>query len=66
MAIIKCKECGKDISDKAKICVHCGAPLKKGDFHKELSAAKRVAIAIILVLVLIMLGCIIYTIYITK
>ena len=27
MAMIKCKECGKDISDKAKACVNCGAPI---------------------------------------
>ena len=26
MALIKCSECGKEISDKAKICVHCGCP----------------------------------------
>lgn len=25
MAIIQCKECGKDISDQAKACPHCGA-----------------------------------------
>lgn len=24
MALIKCNECGKEISDKAKICPHCG------------------------------------------
>lgn len=24
MALIKCKECGKEISNKAKNCVHCG------------------------------------------
>ena len=28
MALIKCPECGKEVSDKAKICVHCGYPLK--------------------------------------
>jgi predicted RNA-binding Zn-ribbon protein involved in translation (DUF1610 family) len=27
MAIIKCPECGKDISDKAPICPQCGNPL---------------------------------------
>lgn len=27
MAIIKCKICGEDVSDKAKICPHCGAIL---------------------------------------
>lgn len=26
MAIINCKECGADISDKAKACPKCGAP----------------------------------------
>ena len=25
MALIKCSECGKEISDKAKVCPHCGA-----------------------------------------
>lgn len=27
MALIKCPECGKEISDKAKQCIHCGYPL---------------------------------------
>jgi hypothetical protein len=27
MAMIKCSECGKDISDKAPACVGCGAPV---------------------------------------
>ncbi|MEI6177143.1 MAG: zinc-ribbon domain-containing protein, partial [Verrucomicrobiota bacterium] len=29
MALIKCKECGKEISTSAKACPSCGAPLKK-------------------------------------
>lgn len=29
MALKKCKECGKEVSTKAKICPHCGAELKK-------------------------------------
>ena len=29
MALIKCPECGKDVSDKAKACIHCGYPLQK-------------------------------------
>ena len=24
MALIKCSECGKEISDKATECIHCG------------------------------------------
>ena len=27
MAIINCPECGKNISDRSKTCVHCGYPL---------------------------------------
>lgn len=26
MALIKCVECGKEISDTTDICIHCGAP----------------------------------------
>ena len=27
MALIKCPECGKEISDKSPACIHCGYPL---------------------------------------
>ena len=27
MALIKCKECGKEVSDKAASCPNCGAPI---------------------------------------
>lgn len=35
--LIRCKECGKEISDKAQTCIHCGAPLKsdKQTVHVE-------------------------------
>lgn len=26
MALIKCRECGSNISDKSKACPHCGCP----------------------------------------
>ena len=29
MALIKCPECNKEVSDKAEICVHCGYPISK-------------------------------------
>lgn len=29
MAIIKCPECGKDISDKAAVCIYCGYPINE-------------------------------------
>ncbi len=28
MALIKCPECGQQVSNKADACIHCGAPLK--------------------------------------
>jgi len=28
MALIKCPECGKEISDKARACIHCGFPIE--------------------------------------
>lgn len=34
MALIKCKECGKEISDKATACPHCGCPVQTADGAK--------------------------------
>lgn len=31
--LIRCPECGKEVSDKAPACIHCGFPLN--DIHKE-------------------------------
>ncbi len=38
MAIIKCPECGKEISDKAKECINCGCPIGQ----KEIKVAEKV------------------------
>lgn len=29
MALINCPECGKEISDKASHCIHCGCPINQ-------------------------------------
>ena len=29
MALIQCPECGKEVSDKAKVCIHCGCPIEE-------------------------------------
>ena len=29
MALIKCPECGNQVSDKAEVCIHCGCPLSE-------------------------------------
>lgn len=38
MALIICPECGKEISDKAEICVGCGFPIK--EYLKNVSESK--------------------------
>ena len=35
MALIKCSECGKEISNKANICPNCGISLKTGGLNKN-------------------------------
>ena len=35
MALIKCKECGREISDKASVCPHCGCPVELDDAGQE-------------------------------
>ena len=40
MAIIKCPECGQDVSDKARICIHCGITLNEETLKKELKCTK--------------------------
>jgi predicted nucleic acid-binding Zn ribbon protein len=34
MALVACKECGREVSKSAKKCPHCGAKLKMGFFAK--------------------------------
>ncbi len=38
MALIKCSECGKQISNKAKQCIHCGAPI---EMEKEINKEEK-------------------------
>lgn len=37
MALIKCPECGKEISDKAAACIHCGCPMQPTVYRTEQS-----------------------------
>lgn len=58
MALIKCNECGKMVSDKATKCPHCGYPLKSNVTEttdelipeKESNGMKRALIAVLLCL----------------
>lgn len=35
MGLIKCPECGKEISDKSLYCLNCGCPVRKGEAPKK-------------------------------
>ena len=40
MALIKCDECGKGVSDKAAACPNCGNPMR-GDLTSQETDVKR-------------------------
>lgn len=39
MALIKCPDCGKEISDKAQSCIHCGYPIETINVNKVSTTA---------------------------
>ena len=43
MALIKCSECGKEISDKATHCIHCGCPIQKEEKKYCLECGKELS-----------------------
>ena len=40
MALIKCPECGKEVSDKAAACIHCGYPIASNAQHQQEQVVK--------------------------
>jgi len=48
MTLKSCKECGKEVSDKAGKCPHCGAPVQSGGI-----LAMAILIAVIFILIMI-------------
>lgn len=40
MAMIKCIECGNEIDDNAKICIHCGCPMSTNKVDRTSSDKK--------------------------
>nr|UVY32817.1 MAG: protein of unknown function DUF2116 [Bacteriophage sp.] len=65
MALIKCPECGKEISDKASNCPNCGCPLNEKenlqDTNKKTKVSKRVFIGagiIVIIGVIVTLLCV--------
>lgn len=59
MALIKCKECGKEISDSSSECIHCGAPvsisLKKSDNIGVKQKKRNARLTIIIIICLLIL-----------
>ncbi len=60
MALIKCKECNKDVSDTAKICPHCGFDLEQSRKHEQNEIQKKsgngcLIAVIVFILLLVML-----------
>lgn len=41
MSLIKCPECGKDISDKSKQCIHCGFSLETININKKCTISEK-------------------------
>ena len=62
MALIKCKECGKEISDKAYVCPNCGYELNKKENKANMksnqmktgSIISLISCSIIIVLIIIL------------
>lgn len=60
MAIIKCSECGKDVSDTVKRCIHCGANIKKEKQNKEKKPNSKMVIILAIIGVVLIAGGISY------
>lgn len=41
MALIKCPECGNNVSDKASVCIHCGFPLSEYVINSDLESCEE-------------------------
>ena len=61
MALIKCVECGKDISDTVKSCPHCGMKVKKvKDNQDSGSKNKKIIIIVVSVVLVLVIGLLWY------
>ena len=58
MALIKCSECGKEISDKSKKCIYCGAKFRKSHINKKRITKSIFTIMSIILLIIVCIFCI--------
>lgn len=56
MALINCPECGKEISNKAAFCPHCGYPLLSEDASRLEEARRKDKQLLIRIGVLLLIG----------
>lgn len=61
MALITCPECGKEVSDSAKICPECGYKLKRFKINKKVLI--KITIPIIVVIAVSIVGTQLYKAY---
>lgn len=57
MALIKCAECGKEISDTAEKCPNCGCKTKHGTTVTE---AKSTVVVAIIIMSMAAIGCLLF------
>ncbi len=57
MALIKCRECGNEISSRAEQCPHCGAKTRFGASQKE---QKQLSNTLIILLIICVIGTILF------
>ena len=55
MAMIKCKECGHDLSDKASVCPNCGCPIEKCTNHVGILTKNKTKVKLWFALLLFLL-----------
>ncbi len=63
MALINCPECGKELSDKAETCIHCGYRLIPAN-HKERKKKKPLVVLTLLLLIVALAGATTYFFFI--
>ena len=59
MALIKCPECGKEISDKSPKCVNCGYPLTEGSKEQKNNKHKKIFLIIALFIICVLISIVI-------
>lgn len=66
MALVKCIECGKEVSNKADICPNCRCPIEKVSIlsraREVLLRNKKIAISISSALAIILILCVLYNV----